>query len=186
MCVLNELCKPAIGCYETYVNTVVLNILLQKSNAGQYRHIRKRQKPVIKTIFLIQKEMKPQFPAVRDERGVLRYDTMLDEDVDRLKKMEWKYKFSFSESKKAEILGKERELCRNLIINSFLRYEFIDDKFVERKKELNRSTPFLENYFKSINTSIVTLIKQWIKSFKFNSCIFGSKPPVYFARSLVA
>jgi type I restriction-modification system DNA methylase subunit len=35
-------------------------------------------------------------------------------------------------------------------------------------------------------TSIVTLFKQWIKSFKFNTRIIGCKPPVYFTGTLVA
>jgi hypothetical protein len=154
MCVLNELCKPAIGYYETYVNTVVLNNLLQKDNAGQYRHLRKRQEPVIRTIFFIQKEMKPQFSAIRDEKDMVKLDAILEKGVSRLKRMEFRYMVSLSTSKKEEILEEKRELCRNLITYSFLRYEFIDDKLVERKEELKRPTFFLEKYVISINNGL--------------------------------
>ena len=154
MCVLNELCKPAIDYYETYVKTVVLGNLLQKSNAGQYIHLRKKQNPVVKTIFFIQKEMKPQFSAVRNEKVVDVYDTMLDEEVDRLKRIEWKYRFSFSDSKKEEILEEERKLCRQLIINSFFHIVSFGSKFVERNEEMNRPPIFLEKYFKSVNNGL--------------------------------
>jgi hypothetical protein len=154
MCVLNELCKPAIGNYETYVKAVVLGNLLHKSNAGQYLHLRKKHNPVVKTIFFIQKEMKPKFSAARDEKGMPVYDTTLDEGVGRLKRIEWKYKFSFSESRKEKILEEERMLCRQLITNSFFNYISIGSMLVEKNEGLKRPTFFLENYFKSVNNGL--------------------------------
>jgi hypothetical protein len=48
------------------------------------------------------------------------------------------------------------------------------------------SIPNFKDNVETVVSSIVTLFKQWIKSFKFNTRIIGCKPPVYFTGTLVA
>ena len=166
MCVYYELCKPAIKCNEKYVNAIVLHNLLQKDEIYKFHYRRKIQEAILETIFLIQREMSPCLIEIRDNQDVAIFINKLNKSVNELKKMKWSYRFAFSNVKKEAIWQKEKEICRKLIIRSFLHYEYTDDKLVKRELELKRPVAFLENYVASVSNglnSFQVILKNSIK-----------------------
>jgi hypothetical protein len=158
MCVYNELSKRAIVSSEGLIYKS-MHCFLEQNSQQKYPYLNVR-KPFINLVFSVQKDIRPQLMAEKNDEDLINYYLYHKERLAKLKKIERKYMLSTSDEKKGEILEEERKLLKQVIRRALLRLKFVNDEFEEIKPGPIGQTALMEVYFKSMYSSLQSWQKQ--------------------------